>query len=38
MPAVSKEKGNNYCDLFLASLGDELLPERGLLLKERICS
>ena len=31
-------KGNNFCDLLIASLGDNALPTWGLLLKERICS
>ena len=31
-------KGNNFSDFLSALLAEELLPKRGLLLKERICS
>ena len=31
-------KEDNFCDFLLAFLGDEALPNRGLLLQERICS
>ena len=30
-------KGNNFCDLLFASLGDKTLSKRGQLLGERTC-
>ena len=31
-------KGDNFCDFLFPSMANEILSNRGLLLKERICS
>ena len=31
-------KGNNFCNILFASLDDVALSQRGLILRERICS